>query len=196
MQITKLTELNNFFESVKHDICKSSIIKVFSFSSDGRSRNNFKYAIDDNLYILMDNFYAFVIAYFDVCNINIEYRKLTTEELEASAKITCRDFFNRVEEIYNMKEYRMTRRESCILDYSEIKEIKVNHLEGKYVTWEKGSIIEKNESEEAFDEIQFIMNNGNIIHLCPEDAVNDGYLDVWATGTMENYKEFVSTNSI
>lgn len=112
------------------------------------------------------------------------------EELKKSAKMTCKDFFNRVEEIYNHKNYRMNRRESCLLDYSDIKEIKVHHLEGKYETCENGKIIEKETSKEAFDEIQFIMSNGNIIHICPEDAINDEYLDVWATGTKEDFKDY------
>ena len=196
MQITKRSDLNKFFERIKHDLWRCSIIKVFTFSGDGSSANSFRYSIDDKLFILMDNFFAFVIEYYDVCNINIEYRKLTMEELEESAKITCRDFFNRVEEIYNIKNYRKNRRESCLLEYSEIKEIKVNKITGKYETWENGNIVEKDESEEAFDEIQFIMSNGNIIHLCPEDAINDGYLDVWATGSDERFKEFVNTDNI
>lgn len=196
MQITKLSELNKFFEIVKHDLWRCSIIKVFTFGSDVSSVKSFNYLIDDKLYILMDNFFAFIIEYSDACNINIEYRKLTTEELEASAKITCRDFFNRVEEIYNIKNYRMNRRESCLLEYSEIKEIKVNYLNEKHLICKNNSSIEQKKTEEEFDEIQFIMYNGNIIHLWPEDATSDGYLNVWATGTIEKYKEFVSTDNI
>lgn len=194
MQITKQSELNDFFKTIKPDLWRCSIVKIFTFGAE--TSKKFQYSIDEKLYILMDNFFAFVIEYYNVCNINIEYRKLTMEELENSAKMTCRDFFNRVEEIYNYKNYRMNRRESCLLDYSDIKEIKVQHLEGKYETWENGKIIEKETSEEAFDEIQFIMSNGNIIHICPEDAINDGYLDVWATGTKENFREFLNTDNI
>ena len=141
MKITNRSELNKFFENIKHDLWRCSIVKIFTFGSDGSSLNNFKYSIDDTLYILMDNFFAFVIRYFDVCNISIEYRKLSMKELEDSAQIACRDFFNRVEEIYNIKNYRLNRRESCLLDYSTIKEIKVNHLVGKYSIRENGSII-------------------------------------------------------
>lgn len=91
----------------------------------------------------------------------------------------CKDFFNRTDEVYNYKTMKILRRITLIFEYGYIKSIKYHKVNEKYEVWEDSTIIEKNPKEETFGEIILVLDNNNEIHISPEPALSDGYVDIW-----------------
>lgn len=121
--------------------------------------------------------------YYFVSELYVEYRDLTNEEMEEYEKLD--DLFNVKHEIYSSNAYTLSHIDTIELEYGYINEIEINKFSHEYEAWENHSITLLPASDETFDEITFIMNNGKAICICPEDAEVDGYLDVWADGSNE-----------
>lgn len=190
MKFTKRTELQKYFNNIVNNNC-DEIIKICTLgSASSNTVSPIKYSLDDTLYIIFRNYYALIIEYYDVCDISVEYRKLTMDEKMKIAKGTCKDLFNCVYDVYNIHTLELSKRITLNMNYAKLAKIKVKHFTGNYDTWEKGEIVSKLGTKENFDEIIFIMENNNTIHIKPEDAEADGYLDVWSKENYENITNY------
>ena len=56
---------------------------------------------------------------------------------------------------------------------------------GKIASKTKYNIAILAPNEDTFDEIKFIMTNGNIFIICADDAYVDGYVMAWSTHAKE-----------
>lgn len=184
MDIIKKSELQSFFDNILKSLNKNKIEKICS-EDDFGSINN--YSIDKPLIIIFENKYALFIEYPFIDSLSIEYRKLSNEEKTKYAGIDVHDFFNRTNEIYNSNNWKLSRRESIRFDYNIIDKFEIRNVIGIYDVWDNNNIISKEPTKETFDKITIILNNGKKINICPEDAIFDGYLNVWADGV--DYKK-------
>lgn len=173
MELNKINDVNKYFEKLLETIKNIPIIKVCSLASDC-CNDDLKYSIDSALYIIFQNYYMLIIEYYEASRLNVEYRKITDFEKEKFAKVDCRDFFNRTDEVYNVNTMKMNRRINTQFEYDAIFKIDVNHTITDY----------------TFNQITIHLKNGNEIYLCPEDAVLGGYLAIWCKGAKINIKKF------
>lgn len=167
-----------------------SVVKVCSQSQSSSTYTPIRYMVDEPLYIIFENGMALVLEYYNVYNIDVEYRELTDEEAEDLSKIYNNDFFNVVYDVYNYEPRRLSKRITLNMEYDVLEKVDVHFFEGDYEKWEDGKIITKEGTEENFGEIVFTMKNGNTIHLMAEDAMMDGYMSVWASTGYENVRAF------
>ncbi len=179
-RIIKSSDLLEYFNKIIEKQNKNPIIKVYSKNFDcPDDTEERRYDLDTEFYILFENQNALTIDYRNIDSLYIEYKKLSRDELEESAKMDCKDFFNRTDEVYNYKTMKISRRITSIFEYGYIKSIKYHKVNEKYEVWEDSTIIEKNPKEETFGEIILVLDNNNEIHISPEPALSDGYVDIW-----------------
>ena len=189
MIFDKRTELQAFMDNIVREN-GSRIVKVTSYAPSFSTRGTTVYMIDGPLFIIFENGMALIIFYRNVCYADIEYRPLTMEEKDELSKIDCNDFFNVVYDLYDYQTKDLCKRVTLNMDYDCLEKIEVRFFEGGYEEWEKGNIVTKSGTEENFGEIVFVMKNGNTVHIMPEHAEMDGYLDIWASTDYENIQEF------
>ena len=189
--ITKSSDLLKYFDTIMKKQNNNPIIKVYSKNYDcPDDTEKRRYDIDNEFYILFENQYALIIDYRNIDSLYIEYKKLSKDELEKAAKMDCKDFFNRTDEVYHYNTMKMSRRITSIFEYGYINDIKYNKVNNKYEVWENSTTIEKDPNEETFDEIILILDNNNEIHIYPEPALSDGYVDIWCEGAKVYTKEY------
>ncbi len=189
--IIKSSDLLEYFNTIIEIQNKNPIIKVYSKNYDCPDDTEKRmYDIDTEFYILFENQYALIIDYRNIDSLYIEYKKLSKDELEEAAKMDCKDFFNRTDEVYHYNTMKMSRRITSIFEYGYINSIKCNKVNNEYEVWENSTIIEKNPSKETFDEIILILDNNNEIHIYPEPALSDGYVDIWCEGAKVYTKKY------
>ena len=186
--IEKYNEAKEYFEKVSPTLKQKKIKKVCSFNSSYNTHSKrIIYSIDNPLYIIFEDNTSLIVEYYFVSELRIEYRNLTNEEIEETEKLE--DMFNVEHEIHNYKTYELSHIDTIELEYGYINEIEINKFAHEYEAWVDHYITLLPASDETFDEIAFVMNNGKAICICPEDAEADGYLDVWAEGSNENFKK-------
>ena len=179
MDLIKKSDVQKFFSKILLELNKTKIIKVCSLDDSG---DDYKYSIEEPLYIILDNKKALIIEYYFIDKLSIEYRDLTENEIQKFSSISIRDFFNRTEEIYDYHTQSIDRRNSLRFNYDIIDNIHVDSVNGDYYIWNDNKLILNKPTNETFDKITFGLKNGNKIFLCPQSAEMDGYLDVSANG--------------
>ena len=185
MKFNKKSELQQYFNNILNDNM-NEIVKIVSLTDGGSTDLPIRYSIDEPLYIIFKNEKALIISYFNVCEIIVDYRKLTIDEKKDIAQINCNDFFNRVSDVYDYHTLKLSKRITVLLKYDALEKIEVKYFEGNYEIWENNKIITKKGTLENFDEIIFTMKNGKSFYIKPEAAIFAGYLDVWSNDTYEN----------
>ena len=156
-RIIKSSDLLEYFNKIIEKQNKNPIIKVYSKNFDcPDDTEERRYDLDTEFYILFENQNALTIDYRNIDSLYIEYKKLSRDEL-----------------------MKILRRITSIFEYGYIKSIKYHKVNEKYEVWEDSTIIEKNPKEETFGEIILVLDNNNEIHISPEPALSDGYVDIW-----------------
>lgn len=184
-------ELVKYFNEIIENLKFSPIVKIFSdYNSCPRNSNDVFHSIDDTITILFSNHKALIIDYNNIDNLCVEYKEMSKDEIEKIVSKSCEDLFNRADEIYNPNTYRMTCRFNSMFEYDVLEKIEFKCINENYGIWDNNEIIEKTPTENTFGEIILILKNGNEIHICPEDAIMDGYMDVWCKGAIVNSKEY------
>jgi len=190
-RIIKSSDLLEYFNKIIEKQNKNPIIKVYSKNFDcPDDTEERRYDIDTEFYILFENQNVLIIDYRNIDSLYIEYKKLSRDELEEAAKMDCGDFFNRTDEVYNYKTMKMSRRITSTFEYGYIKSIKYNKVNNEYEVWENSTTIAKKPNEETFDEIILVLDNNNEIHISPEPALSDGYVDIWCEGAKVYIKKY------
>ena len=75
--------------------------------------------------------------------------------------------------------------EIIALEYDSISSIELRSVTKEYLKWIDGDIDYVSPSNETFDQIKFVMSNGNTFVVCADDADADGYVMVWSTEAKE-----------
>ena len=151
-------------------------------------------SIDDEVYIEFEDEFCLIINLTQESDAFIEYRKLSNNEKNAFSKLqnSDKDFFNNHREIHGWITKEDGSREPSpepyrIIDinfkYDEIESFEVigfNHSFEKWISKGEGlSEITIPEGGDYFNQINFILKNGSKICLAAEDAIFDGYADLW-----------------
>ena len=189
MEFNSRKELQSYMNHIVSEN-QTSVVKVCSQSHSSSTYTPIRYMVDEPLYIIFENGMALVLEYYNVCNIDVEYRELTDEEAEDLYKMYNNDLFNVVYDVYNYEPRRLSKRITLNMEYDTLEKVDVRFFEGDYEKWEDGKIITKEGTEENFGEIVFTMKNGNKIHLMAEDVMMDGYMSVWSSTGYENVRAF------
>lgn len=160
------------------------------------------YWINDSIYILFEDDMALIINYLYMDALALEYRPLTSDEKEkytdgcAEGRLE-EDWFNCVTAHVNRANGKARRLQKCTLEYGRIVGFVLYPVSGKYLKWvnvperSTPALTYVDATEETFDEIEFLMDNGKRISLCPDEADSDGYVYVWSDDvriTVENVK--------
>lgn len=167
------TKAQNFFDMVLEDVKDCTIEHVFceaNFGIDARR----PYYTDYTLYILFCNKKCMVVDYYFVGELHAEYRTLSREELSYCID---EDLFNNSYDIYG--QHGLYNQEIS-LKYAPLEKVELHPLYYEYNAWENGDLIVKPARNDMFHAITFHMGNGKSFSVCPMDAVEDGYTEIWS----------------
>ena len=179
MHLIEKSKAQNYFNRILKLLDNAQIIKVCSLDDSG---NDYRYSIDEPLYIIFSNKKALIIEYYFIDALSGEYRSVTEDERHKFSTIDIKDFFNRTDDIYDYHTQNIKSRVSLRFSYDELDSVNINNVNEKYYIWSNKALILNEPTNETFDKIIFNLKNGNKIILCPQSAEMDGYLDVWAEG--------------
>ncbi len=184
-------KVDEYFKKVLEQIRDLKVINVFTMdnASYGVGKEKIIYDTDTELYILLENNKCFIISYLNASLLGIEYRSLNEKELKRYKEIRDKDLFNMVHEIHNPQTMKICNIDSIRFEYSSIVQIEVHGFSNEFETWRNNEEVIMPNGGDYFDRINFCMDNGNKICICPKDAIFDGYLDFWAEGSIEEHKE-------
>lgn len=192
------TELEFIFNVLKEKTGNSNIERIFSFDNAIPRKNIdiIEYTtLEEPLYILFDNKYCIVIEFTNYSSINLDYRKITSNEIKQSIgnisnnnidylnnyhKIYGWDFDenrNRIEDSFKIKTITEIKE-----NYDRINDIQIEGFSDSYEKWisdgKVSSMITIPAGGDYFKSITFILNNSIKISICPQPAEMDGYYDL------------------
>ena len=183
-------DVDEYFKKLIEVIKGVKITNVFTLdnASYGVGREKIVYDIDSELYILLENSKCIIISYLVASLLGIEYRELNENELKQYKEIRDKDLFNMTHEIHNPHTMQICNIDSISFEYSSVIQIDVHGFSNEFETWRNSKEVILPSGGDYFDRIEFCLDNGNKICMCPEDAIFDGYLDFWVEGAKEEHK--------
>ena len=195
LELSKASEAKLYFEDI---IRRNAGIKIKSiFSEPPGFSNNLgfrKYFDDMPIYIQFENDFCLVIDYQFIDALNVEYRPLSEEEKDQFADLWVKDYFNCTVDIHSytrdengdfldrVKDRTMT----ISLEYDMLTSVEIRRVTEGYSKWIDGDLECAVPTEETFDEIKFIMKNGNTFIVCADDAMVDGDVMAWSSEAKES----------
>ena len=192
------TELKFIVDVLKEKTKNSNIERIFSFD-DVIPRKNIDIieytTLEEPLYILFENKYCLVIEFINYSSINLDYRKITSDEIKQSIRNISNkniDYLNNYHEIYgwDFDENRNRIEDSFKIktiteikgNYDRINDIQIEGFSDSYEKWISDGVIFSMITIPAggdyFKTITFILNNGVEINICPQPTEMDGYYDL------------------
>jgi hypothetical protein len=152
-----------------------------------------KYEDKDSVYIVFENGQCLIIDYLFVDTLRVDFHSLTDEEKTALENRSIKDFFNCSVDIHSRTkndsgEYvvgEIDRTLTISLEYDSISSIDLRSVTKEYLKWIDNDINYVSPSNETFDQIKFVMNNGNTFVICADGADVDGYVMVWSNEAKE-----------
>ena len=191
IDFSKKSQTVKYFDSIMGDLQQSKIKAIFSINSMSwdNHRSYRTYDTDTEIYILLKNEYCLIIHYRFVDALDVQFRKLTSQEEDEYNKQTEKDFFNTVNDIHDFHTNKVCRTETCSLEYGSIVDVSLRSVTTEYNKWFGNRIDFVSPTDETFDEIRFTMNNGKRFAICAADAETDGYTLFWSEDTDETIAE-------
>lgn len=201
-KIETKTEADFIFNILKEKIGNSKITGIFSFddSIPENKNNKIEYnSLAEPLYILFDNDYCLIIDFVFYSSLNVEYRKLKTEEINNISQNKI-DYFNSHHEVYgwdfdkNGNRIEESFKIKHVIDisgqYDEILKFEINGFHDEYFKWINNginsSLIKIPAGGDYFSQLKIILNNGIKIIICPQPTESDGYYDLILDGITYN----------
>ncbi|MBQ9844842.1 MAG: hypothetical protein IJO54_02025 [Oscillospiraceae bacterium] len=168
-------ELQKYFDMIVEEI-DSQIVKVCTFPyADSNAYLPIVYRMNDSLYIIFENGKALVINYFNVYEIDVDYRDMTEEEKKNTSQIDCADFFNRVDDIYDYDTSKLSKRIIMNMDYGKLNKVVLQNYSGEYDYWYNGKVVTYTANNDNFGKLKLITDNNNIIDIIPKIDVLDSW---------------------
>lgn len=192
------TELEFVLDVLKEKIGNNSIKRIFSFDDaiPEKENNIIEYnTLEEPLYILFDNNYCLIIEFTNYSSIYLDYRKITSEEINRSIGSVSNkdiDYLNNYHEIHgwDFDENRNRIEESFEMkktieihgSYDKIRDIQIGGFNTSYEKWisngSVSSMITIPAGGDYFKSIKIVLNNGIEINMCPQETEMDGYYDL------------------
>ncbi len=194
---SKRSHVERYMASVLKEIGEKRLKAVFSFDSLSWSHRQGvrEYCICDAIYLLFENNMALIIDYLYVDELNMQYRSLSEEEKEKYGALKEKDWFNCSCDIYDFHTGQICRIETCMLEYGSITGFSLQPIVGEYLKWVYVSdratpVLESvTATDETFDGIELVMDNGGRIWIRPDEADSDGYVRLGSNTLRETIAE-------
>ena len=178
LELSKRSEAEVFFKNVANKTKSIKIKSVISHCHMHHSRTKYRvYKSAAPIYILFDDGHCLVIDYPFIDALAADFKMITKKEIDELG-LAKKDLFN-----YDYSDY--SNDDSSLLEYGSVTAIEIRTINEKYSKWIDGDVELVSPNYETFDEIKFIMNNGNTFFVSPADAEEDGYIMVWSTDAKE-----------
>ncbi len=189
LQLSKATETRSFFGNVINEVRGIKIKRIFSICPSWHMYKGHRlYSDCTPLYILFENGQCLILEYYFIDKLRAEFRQMTVEEIAEFQDLSLIDYFNSSDEIYNCVEGEIADidcTETIALEYGNLESVELRQVTWEYSQWINGNIESVLPTDEKFDEIKFIMSNGNTFVICGDDAYADGYVLAWSTDSEE-----------
>lgn len=163
------TETEFVLKCIYEKIWNKKIIKVFDLYGDifdWNKKDNSYVCTDDDVYIMFEDNTCLIIGLTDRSSAWIKYVILSKEELEKYNTINDMFKFNNVD-----------------FEYDSIIGFEVNSFSNEFDKWisngNTSNMITIPAGGDYFDKIKIILKNNTKICLQAEDAISDGYCDIW-----------------
>lgn len=191
------TEMEFVLSCIKDKINSSKIKRIFDLEGgygEHIKENCVNVTLDDEVYIEFENNNCLIINLTQESDAYIEYRELTDDEKNRFSLLpdASKDLFNSHHEIHDWDTKADGSREpskepykttNISLKYDEISSFEVigfNHSFEKWISKGEGlTEIEIPAGGDYFNQINIVLKNGVTIYLAAEEAIFDGYADIW-----------------
>ena len=194
IKLSKMSEAKTFFEDLIKNVAGAKIKSISSSNPFFNSHRGYrKYEDKDSVYIVFENGQCLIIDYLFVDSLCVNFHPLTDEEKTDLENRSIKDFFNCSVDIHGWVKNDngesvvgdVERTEIIALEYDSISSIELRSVTKEYLKWIDDDIDYVSPSNETFDQIKFVMSNGNTFVVCADDADADGYVVVWSTEAKE-----------
>ena len=178
---SKLSEVKKYFNKLLPKI-KDKKIKAIYLNNAFTSHNDTYYIfMDTPAYIIFENGDCLVLEYYFIDELNIEYRTMTIDEENNFIEDPRKDYFNYAIDIYNPNiSSNPISNLKVKLSYGSIVDVHLKRVTKEYSKWRNGDVEFVLPTEETFNEIKFIMDNGKSFVIKAEDAEMDGYVKIYS----------------
>lgn len=163
------TEIEFVLKCIYEKIWNKKIVKIFDLygnTFNWKQKENSHVCTDDDVYIMFEDNTCIIINLVNRSAAWIKYKKLSKNEKEEFS--TINDMFTFENNNFN---------------YDSIHEFKVNSFSHEYEKWisngNTSSMITIPAGGDYFDKITIVLKNNIKIFIQAEDAMSDGYCDIW-----------------
>lgn len=188
MNLSRMSEAKVYFNSLIENRKGVKIKSVFSanpsfFNSDGVRI----YRDEAEVYIIFEDDQCLIMDYRFIDALCVDFRSIDEEKKLFNQQI-IKDYFNSSIDIHTWVKNEdgetvvggVDRTETIALGYDTLVAIELRAVKEEYSKWIDGSLGFASPTEETFDQIKFVMSNGNTFTICAADAEEDGYALTWS----------------
>ena len=194
VELSKASPAKNYFDDIVKQVSGVKIRSISSLSPSYHSHLGYrKYSDRNPVYIVFENGQCLIIDYLYVDALRVDFHPLTDKEKIDLENRFIKDCFNCSLDIHGWVKNDngkhalgdIVRTEIIVLEYDSISAIELRPVTKEYLKWIDGDIGYVSPSDETFDQIKFILSNGNTFVVCADDADANGYVMVWSTEAKE-----------
>ena len=194
IELSKASEARLYFDAIIKEMQGIKIIAVFSSCPSFSHLAKFRRYLDDApIYILFEDGRCLIIDYRFVDALCVERRTLNEKEKAVLEELPIKDYFNCSVDIHGWVANAegtpvvgdTDRTETISLKYADLTTVEFRRVTEEYSKWIDGDLDYAKPTEETFDEMKFIMSNGNTFTICADDAMSDGYVRAWSVNAQE-----------
>ncbi len=190
MYISTKSKAMEYFNSIISLQKYSKIKAIFALSTPswGHNRGYRTYSTNEELYILFENEWCLIINYRFIDFLDVDFRRLTEKEKNKYEELLIKDYFNNSIDVYDSHSKTYETR-YCKLDYDCIERVLFRSVTDDYSKWIGDDLEFVSPTDETFDEIKFIMNNGNSFIICADEAEVNGFAMFWSEDSKDEIKK-------
>lgn len=195
LELSTASAAKAYFNDIIAKMEGVKIKSVFSPSPFFNSHLGYReYEDDTPIYIVFENGQCLIIEYRFIDTLCVDFRPLNEEEEATLEKQLIKDYFNCSVDIHSWDKNDngesvvgdMDRTETISLEYDTLVDTELRQVTEEYSKWIDGDIDSVSPTNETFDQIKFILGNGNTFVVCADDAEVDGYIMAWSTDAKES----------
>ena len=189
MELSKASEAKAYFNDLIENRRGIRIKFIFSANPFFSNSDGVRiYNDDTEVYVVFEDDQCLIVDYRFIDGLRVDFRLMNEEEKKLFNQQLIQDYFNSSIDIHawvknedgEMVVGGVDRTETIALDYDILVAIELRAVKEEYSKWIDGSLDFVSPTEETFDQIKFIMSNGNTFTICAANAEEDGYVLTWS----------------
>ena len=193
LHLEKASEAEAYFDGIIKTTQGVKIKTIFSSCPSFNKNDEYRmYSEDAPIYVAFEDGRCLVIEYRYIDSLYVDFRSLNEEDAEMQKDQLIEDYFNCSVDVHGWSRNekgetevgKAERTEKISLTYDALVAVKFHRVSTAYGKWQNGNITEVLPTMEAFDEIKFVMQNGNSFTLCADSGA-EGYVWVWSNEAKE-----------